>query len=177
MALMAYISIFGVGFILIILSALGGGDHEVHVEASHDISHGDSHGGTGHNWLSIRVISAFATAFGAGGSISLLCGLSNGWAIFIAICAGCLLGFLVDLAMVYLWKSQGSTHYSLEQMIGKEAVVNLTIRPGRIGQIAIEVNGERHIHQAVSHQDTEIKENVRVKVVSAGNPAVVERII
>ena len=112
------------GLLMLITMFLGGGDHDIshevtleHEIGGHDAGH-DTQQGTVHSsgmlqgWLSIKVIAAFGTAFGAAGLVSRAYGVSHGRSLWIAIAAGLVLAFLIRILIRSFRNSECNSSFS-----------------------------------------------------------------
>ncbi len=77
-----------------------------------------------------------------------------------------------------LFKLQSSGNLRMEEAVGREGVVYLTIKTGGAGKAQVVVQGRRKIFDAVGKDGAEIKTGARVRVteISPGNVLVVERV-
>lgn len=149
------IALFFGGFMIISLF-LGGGDHDVDHEAilGHDGVNGDSCHDTIHDhdgslklsgmlqgWLSIKVISAFGTAFGSAGAIAVANGF-GGIAIWCAIGSGLVIAILCRGLMMALYKSECTTSNNRSSIVGTTGTLTIGIVDSNLGEAQFNINNE-----------------------------------
>lgn len=169
MSLLIFLGIAGSGFFMLMIMLIFGGDHEVEFDHDFDIDHDvDLDTDSGHHWLSIKVISAFMTAFGAGGAIAHIYGLSVGWSVLIGIGAGIIVAAIVETLLSFFYSQQSTSSYRVTQLAGKPGTVTLTILPGRIGEVAVQM-ADANIRKPARSQNPaeEIGQGESIVVVSA----------
>lgn len=128
--------------------AAGGGDMGVpdpgHADfvATHEMVHFSP--------LSPTVIATFITAFGAGGLLAMKhFMLSEIYHVPIAVGAGLVTSIGTFLAISWVMeKTQGSTHYRAEEVVGANAEVTVSIPATGLGQIAFDAKGQRYTGSA-----------------------------
>jgi hypothetical protein len=156
-----YILAAAIGGVLVVLSAIGGGDHgdghaeigtdahaEIGTDAGSDIAHADGDGGhdADMGWLSffgLRFWSYFGAFFGLTGL--LLTWLTDLGSVMIAAGSGALglfSGTGVSLGSRLLTSSQTSSAVHGKDLIGVEGVVLVTIKKDAPGKIRCSVRGE-----------------------------------
>ncbi len=129
----------GYGIVSAIMSWLGGGDGDVHIDAA-------GHLDAGHiSPVSGPVIATFVTGFGAGGILAVKgLELSAGPAALVAAAAGFVMAGLVFGGLsLLLSHSQAGSQYATEELDGRHAEVITTIPAGGTGEIAYVVKGQR----------------------------------
>ena len=144
MLIYAAIAAFG---LLVLLAMLVGGDI---FGGDHDISHdvGGDHGGP--SIFSVRIMASFLTAFGVGGVLARYNGLSHVVASGVGIVAGAIMSGLVLQFAKILYSQQASSALQMQSLVGTSAEVSVGIPAGGVGQIALNVGGERSEHVARS---------------------------
>lgn len=174
------------GLLMLITLFLGGGDHDVSHEVTlvdHDTAAPSIHEtqGTSHSsgllqgWLSLKVISAFGTGFGATGWVATANGLSQGWSLACAIGSGLVIAFLIRLLIQSLRKSECNSSFSRSQLVGKQGTVILGILDGQTGEAQFVINGELVSVPAKSDDGKAISQGVQVSVVASGAVMVVKK--
>lgn len=177
--MLVFISIALGGFGILMITLLLGGDHDVEVD--HDISldvdgDADHDVGGGHHWLSLKVWAAFATAFGAGGSIAKSLGFSTLWSVGIALGFGLVVGFAADAIIVFFYKQQTSSGYSIQDLVGKTGFVILGITPGNYGEVQVRIGSTLICRRAKADDDKEeIKQGQQVTVLAADSSSLLVR--
>lgn len=117
----------------ILLTLLGG-----HGDVDGDVDGIDGHVDGG-SPLSFRTIVAFVTFFGIGGKAALGAGLSPALALGAAAAAGTVAFWLVGLAMLQLSRLRSSGNLQIENAVGVEGRVYLSIPAAREGTGAVTV--------------------------------------
>src|SRR4249920_1008273 len=145
MLIYAAIAAFGLLFLLVMLLGgdVFGGDHDI----SHDVGGGD-HGGP--SIFSVRIMASFLTAFGVGGVLARYNGLSHVVASGVGIVSGVVMSGLVMQFAKILYSQQASSALQMQSLVGTSAEVSVGIPAGGVGQIALNVGGERSEHVARS---------------------------
>jgi len=159
-----YVTIALSGFVVLLLTLmLGGGDHDFDHDADHD-------GGSDHHWFSLKVLSAFATAFGASGAIARAYGLPHGWALIAALAVGCIVGSIADFIITLFFRQQASSLISADQLVGRAGAVTLTIPPDSYGEVTVEFAGQSFSRRARSENAaTSIRAGERVEILTASS--------
>lgn len=171
--------VLGLGFAVLtaLLSGfLGGFDTGIDVGGHHGatVDHGHHHFSP---WNPI-VIAMFLVSFGGAGMISKnYFGLALPGQLAVSGSAGFAVGGLVFWAIWKLFSAaQGSSEVHLEELVGQEAEVTVSIPSAGMGQIAY-VSGGRHVGVAVSVDGEPIPEGSVVKISKiAGSTFYVERV-
>lgn len=123
-------------------------------------------------FLSIMSISSFCMVGGIFGLYALtLFDPYSGWripaAVITTLITGGIMVYLSGLISSALAKIQGSGTVKAANAVGKTAKVYLTIKPGKIGRVEVDVQGRRKYIDAVAQDPTkEFKTGELVKVVS-----------
>lgn len=132
---------------------------------------------TGLSPISLPIIGAFGTSFGAFGT--LFEGLAfSAWLTailatsFAALTAG---GIWILMVNVFV-KSQAETHVKLEDLVGSKGQVSVPIRPGLPGQVVVVTDARgRTLLQAISDDAIGTDEHVTVESV-VGNSVKVRKL-
>src|SRR5688572_21549749 len=151
MLIYATIAFVGFVFLLVMLfvGELFGHDHDL---GAHDggVEHGDGDLGGGPSVFSSRIMAAFVTAFGVGGVVARYYNLSHPAASGVGIAAGVVMaGLLYQFAKI-LYSQQASSEVQMTRLVGQRAEVSVAIPAGGVGQIALNLGGERTEHLARS---------------------------
>lgn len=165
-----FATIFGVGFVILILSLIFGSDAEVETGADAD------HGGHGPSIFSFKMIALLMVGFGA---VSFGVSASTDATMFVASMAG-VGGAIVVGALGYLiirgfYASQETSTVTESDIIGCTANLIDSIAENRTGQIACVVRGREITYLARSKDGRAINRGAPVRVVSkTGNVVTVE---
>ena len=165
MLIYAAIAAFGLLFLLTMLVA-GDifGDHDV----SHDV--GGDHGGP--SIFSVRIMASFLTAFGVGGVLARYYGLSHVAASGVGIVAGAAMSGLVLQFAKILYSQQASSELRMQTLVGASAEVSVAIPANGVGQVALNVGGERSEHVARAADGKAIARGAAVVVTTLGADSV-----
>jgi membrane protein implicated in regulation of membrane protease activity len=126
-------------------------------------------------WLSIKVISAFGTGFGAAGLIASANGLPYGWSLACAIGSGVVLAIIIRFLIGCFRKAECNSSFSRSQLVGKQGAVILGILDGAIGEAQFVHGGELVSVPSKSEDGKAIPQGSQVIVVSAGSVMVVRK--
>ena len=175
--MLIYAAIAGFGLI-VLLSMLVFGD----IFGDHDIDHGGfEHGGFDHGGadsggpsiLSVRVMSAFVTAFGVGGVVARYYGLSHPAASGVGVVSGIVMaGFVYQFARV-LYSQQASSELRMQGLIGTTGEVSVAIPEGGVGQVSLSASGEQSEHIARSVDGRPVSRGTIVVITALGANSVV----
>lgn len=171
MLIYAGIAAFGLILLLVLLfvGEFVGGDHDI----GHAGDLGDHDAAGGPSIFSIRIMAAFLTAFGAGGSISRYYHLSHVVASGVGIVCGAVMAGIVYQFAKVLYGQQASSDLRMNTLIGASAEVSVAIPKGGVGQIALSVGGERTEHIARSADGNALARGVVVRVTALGGDSVI----
>ena len=166
-----YIVIALVGLLLLLVmlfvGEVFGGDHDVgHYEIGHD---GD---GGGPSIFSIRIMSAFLTAFGVGGVVARYYNLSHPAASGIGVVAGVGMAGIVYQFAKLLYSQQASSELRMHGLVGTHAEVSVAIPAGGVGQVVVTSSGARSEHIARSADGREVARGTTVVITSLGGDSV-----
>jgi hypothetical protein len=163
-----FLAIGGFGFLFLLISFLVGDlfemigfDFGTDLDAGHDFGVFDS-----------RVISMFLTAFGGFGVI----GVSLGYGAVGSSIAGLLGGFVFGTIVFYfgkfLYSQQSTSSVSMEDLIGRDAQVVVSIKPNQLGQISCRIGEENVEKLARTIGEEEIRAGQIVRIDSIGSDSV-----
>jgi hypothetical protein len=168
--MLIYAAIAAFGLIVLLAMLVGGdifgGDHDI----SHDVGGGD-HGGP--SVFSVRIMASFLTAFGVGGVLARYNGLSHVVASGVGIVAGVIMSGLVLQFAKILYSQQASSALQMQSLVGTSAEVSVGIPAGGVGQIALNVGGERSEHVARSADGGPLPRGAAVIVTGLGADSVI----
>ncbi len=180
--MIVFITIAIAGLILLLVTALLGGDHDF---SAHEVSfeQGYEPGGdhlmeTGPSPFSLRVISLFAVTFGAIGAISR----HYEWSLPMSCIFGVIGGIIVGTGgwglMKVFWRQQASSTVSSQDIIDSSGEVKTAIPASGIGQISIVVKNQLRYLAARSEDGGAIEEGAIVRIIDCqgGNMAIVKKI-
>lgn len=172
-----FLCIAGVSFLLLLASAIFGGDHEFGehevgfehgYEAEADADHDHEHPG-GPSPFSVKILSVFGTTFGAVGAISTHYGLSGGFSSLIGLAVGFPIGWLAFQFYKYMFRLQASSTVSACEAVGGLAEVHTAIPANGLGEVSFVTKGQRTYLPARSEDGAGIPAGSTVEVVA--NPS------
>ncbi|MBI3335631.1 MAG: hypothetical protein HY001_03990 [Candidatus Portnoybacteria bacterium] len=180
--MLVFVTIAFAGFTILVMALLFGGDHDFgdhEVSFEHDFDHEaghehetDTHGPSP---FSVRVISLFATAFGASGAIASYCGYSTMGSSLIGVMSGFVIGGMGWQFMRLLWSQQASSTVSQNEMVGQVAEVTTPIPSSGVGEVSFLVRGQRFYRSARSEVGLSIEGGKTVKIVAFPSDVAVVR--
>jgi len=181
-ALIVYLCMFIVGFVLIIGAFIFGGEHDTDHDVGHDFGHdhdvgGHDHGADGEDTLSpsvfsTKVMAFFLMGFGLGAAISHL--LVSGEEVTAAkvmidlifgLLGGFALGWIGWWIIKIFMKQTADSNFKIERWVGVEAPLNLTINQENCGEMSASVDGQLRSLDVRSEDGSIIKTGTRVKVI------------
>jgi hypothetical protein len=126
----------GLVMLIQVVLSLFGADHD----GDHDVGHDGGHGGEGAGtWLSLRAIVAFLAFFGIGGMVATSRGQGSLTSLGVAAACGSVAFVLTRIALVQFDKLRASGTVNVQNAIGVEGRVYLTIPAAKSGQGAVTV--------------------------------------
>ena len=164
----AYIIMFGVGFIFLMLSIFGGGDAELDLDvgnAEFDISDAESPTDSP-SLISIRTLATLLLGFGAAGWVVIRSGGGIGSQILWGFVAGLVISFLYYIAMKGFYAMQGNSMVSAASLVGKEASVNIPTTSTGIVQVKVSTNSGMKEYTAKEKNGKKLEMNETVKITS-----------
>ena len=170
-----YAAIGAVGLLFLLgmlfVGDLFGADHDF----DHSIEHDGDLGG-GPSFLSARIISAFITAFGVGGTVGRYYNLSHPAASGVGIVTGFLMSGLVYEFARILYSQQASSELRMAELRGTRGEVTVAIPENGVGEITLTAGGERTTHIARSADGRAIPAGTEVVITNPlGQSVVVSR--
>jgi hypothetical protein len=176
----AFLVCAGLGGTVLVLQFLAGvlglsSDHDVDHDQgdAHGDGHGDAHGASFFiSMLSFRSVTAGLTFFGIGGMTALQMGRDGPGAIAIAVLTG--VAALAIVAQLLKWmkqlKSDGGVR--LDQAVGVEAVVYLTIPGNRagVGKVTVTLQKRTFECTAATASDVPLPTGTPVRIVAVTGP-------
>jgi membrane protein implicated in regulation of membrane protease activity len=145
----------GIGLTFLMVSLFTGNDGDI---SSADVDV-DSSG-----VFSLRTIMAFLASFGATGALTLYFGLSILASSLSGVAAGFVFAYISWQMMNFAIKQQANSVFVSSDMIGKTAIVHSAIPLNGIGEILIEINGQRKYISARDKDHNSIDTNAQVKI-------------
>ncbi|UCC44753.1 MAG: NfeD family protein [Candidatus Zixiibacteriota bacterium] len=173
--MLIFASIFGVGFIILIIGFIFGGDGDA--DAGSDVG-GDAHDGAhGPSIFSVRMIALLMVGFGA---VGFGARATTDWTMFQASMAGVggavVIGIAGYLVIRAFYASQASSTIADHDIIGATANMIDAIDGAGNGQVACVVRGREITFLARSADGQSIPRGAPVRIVSkSGSRVTVER--
>jgi membrane protein implicated in regulation of membrane protease activity len=140
-----------------------------------DFHAGEAHGDAdvGFKLLSLHGLTAFFMMFGL---VALALSKQNHvaelWAVAGGVAGGLLTVWLIGKIFIGMKSLQSDGTMRVENAVGQEGSVYLTIRPGKTGQVSVPVQGQLRIFDASTEESAELKTGERVKVVRVAGGSV-----
>ncbi len=152
-----------------VMMFIGMGDHDAGVDA-HDIGdHGDAgHGDSDASFklLSFQGLTAFFMMFGLVGLAShMQSGLAAAVSILAASIAGIFSMYLIARMFAMMTRLQSTGTMDINQAIGEEGTVYLTIPPDGTGKVTVPVQNRLQEFEAITRGSEPLKTGERIKVV------------
>jgi membrane protein implicated in regulation of membrane protease activity len=143
-----------------------------------DVGHGGAEGGSeGPSPLSLRNLMAFLTAYGASGLITSSYGWSTLASSLFAILPGMALAFVAFKVMSALYGQQSSSVVEVAALVGRTALVELSLPSGGLGRVAINTASGRSSFLARAEDGVEIAAGDSVVIKSTvGGDLIVARV-
>lgn len=162
-------------FIIQLILTLAGGDaDDIDADADGDFD-GDTDG-DGMNIFSVKSILAFLMFYGWSGLAAIQYGMVTWWIItLISLGIGVLMMMFTAWLFFMLFKLQESGTMKIENAIGKQGEVYLTIpaKKNGVGKIQIIIQGSYRTLDALTEETEDIKTGTFVEVVDVINDALV----
>lgn len=141
----------------------GGGDLDAGFEGDIDLSPGDTD--ASFNLLSLQSLSAFFLMFGLTGLALVSADYGTIWTILGGVIAGIFTIWVVSIIFSSMKRLQADGTIVINNAIGKEGTVYLSIPAKGRGKVSVSVQGSLKIFDAISVNNIEIKTGEMVKVV------------
>lgn len=185
--MLAFLTIFAIGFLVLLLSFILGEigehgaelvhdvvvEHDVHFDNDGQVEH--AHGGPG--FFNIRIIAALVTGFGGAGAISVHYGCSYLWSSVIGLGSGFVVAGVVYSIIGVLYKQQASSNVSPQELVGAAGKLTIAIPKGGLGQVTVTLKGANVAWFAKTNDGKPLGCDQMVKVVKVvGDTAIVENV-
>jgi membrane protein implicated in regulation of membrane protease activity len=172
--LVIFATIFGVGFVILIVSLLSGGDAGHGIDAGVDADTDLGHIGPG--IISVKMIALVMIGFGA---FSFGVRSTTEASMFLSSMAGVggaiVIGFFGYLIIRGFYSSQASSTISEQDIIGASANLIDAIPKGGLGQVACILRGREITYMARSRDGRAIGRGTIVRIIGkSGNSVIVE---
>jgi membrane protein implicated in regulation of membrane protease activity len=156
---------------------LGGGDAEVDADVSGSEG-GFADSDDSFRFISVQSLSAFFLMFGLVGLALLREGVNEYIAFAAAVAAGLFTVWVVSQIFVQMKKLQSDGTLKIENAIGQEGTVYLTIPENGTGQVRVSVQGGLRIFEATAADRQKISTGERIRVVKifSGKVLVVKKV-
>jgi membrane protein implicated in regulation of membrane protease activity len=182
--MIAFLVIGGIGFALLVITWVAGElfDFGQDVAGWFGGGGGDAGGFEGDldggpSVFSSRVIFTFLTAFGGGGAIATIYGLSAVPASAIGVVSGVLLGGLTWAVARGLWRQQATSTLEMSSLVGRRARVAVAIPAGGPGQITVNVGSGSSTFLALSRDGGAIAHTAEVEIVALEGDTLIVRAV
>ena len=174
--MLIFASIFGVGFLVLMIGLIFGSDSELDADA--DIGDAGDFGGHGPTVFSMRIISLLLVGFGAVGfGFRATTDMSMFQSSMAGIGGAAAVGALGYLIIRMFYTSQISSTISNQDIIGQTANLIDAIEGDQNGQVACVIRGREITYLARSADGSSIHRGVSVRIIEkAGNVVIVKPI-
>jgi membrane protein implicated in regulation of membrane protease activity len=151
--------------------------HDIHTDIGHaDIGHADTDA-TDHahdtdasfQYISLQGLTAFFLMFGLVGLATVRGGLNVILTIICGAAAGIFTMWVIGQIFAFMGRMQSEGTLRMENAVGQEGKVYLTIPKGGTGKVNVVVQGSLREFNAVAESKTKIATGERVKVVQIAN--------
>jgi hypothetical protein len=152
--------------------------HDVDLDHDGIMDAGDGHGG-GVTFLSLQSIAGFFTMFGLVGMGLLQVEAGSLWSLLGAVAAGAFTAWCTGMIFLGMRRLQSDGTLVLENAIGKNGTVYLTVPEKGTGSVNVPVQGSMRTLDAVSEKGVRIPTGSLIKVVglAAGSILVVTELV
>lgn len=135
--MLIFLAIMLGGIVILIGGSIFGHDHDSDVDHDVDGDADHDHGEATVSLFSPKVIGTFIMGFGASGGIAKFYHMDNVGASLIGVGSGIVLGLLMYFAMRLMYSQQGWTTVKNSQAVGQTGMVIVSIDPGEVGQVKV----------------------------------------
>jgi len=159
-SMIIFATIFGIGFLILVISLIFGTDHDFDVDADADAGHG-------HGIFSVKLVALLLVGFGATGFGARS---TTDWSMFKCSMAGvggaAIVGLIGWVILRAFYASQESSTVNDEDIIGQTANLIDAIGENQNGQIACIIRGREFTFLARSTDGKAIKRGTPVKIIA-----------
>lgn len=171
-------SALGGGALLLIqaaFSVFGSHDGDIHFDAPHELGGHDASDDMAGGGLSFRTAVAFISFFGVGGWVAMDSGFGGGASLAIAVVTGSIAFWLVGLALTQMNRLRASGTIDIQNTLGVEGTVYLTVpgERGGEGSVTVPIQGRTMQFKAVT-RGREIKTGHLCRVVAVASSDTLE---
>jgi hypothetical protein len=164
-----------VALAFLIVAMVSDAIHDINIPFLNDGHFGDATGDTT-QWVNSQSALAFIAAYGATGwAVS---GYGHLWAVWSALAGfgpGIVVGALATVIFNWFKKSETTTAFSLDDVVGSTGVITLPSTPGSVGKVTFRRGLEEHTAPAINNTEP-LPVGIVVKITQAqGGSLVVER--
>jgi len=163
--MLMFVSIFGVGFVMLLITSIFG--HDADTDVGHDFGGDADHGSHGPSIFSTKMLSLILVGFGAGGfGVRATTGAGMFAASMGGVAGAVVLGVIGYLIIRGFYGSQASSTVTDDDIIGCDGNLLDGIPEGGRGQVACVVRGREITFLARSKDGSPIKRGAPVKIVA-----------
>ncbi len=159
---------FSLFFVLQLVLTFFAGDLPTDMDADAEI---ESDHGIGFQFFTLKNLVAFFTIFSWTGIACLDSGVSQGWAITIAVFAGLAMMALMTAILYFMSKAVESGTLEMKNAIGGVGEVYLEVKAKRenIGKVQIKVQGSLRTLEAITDDESDLKQGAVISVIRVIN--------
>ena len=146
--------------------------------ADHDVGSAGHHADSSFAVFTLQNLSAFLLIFGLVGlALRRASEVGTTWSVVGGFAAGMIIVAILTKLMTASRRLQVSGTLKLQNAIGAEGEIYLTVPPGGIGKVQVVIRGRQQIYNAKTEETTPVKTGERVIVTKlvSGNVFVVKR--
>jgi membrane protein implicated in regulation of membrane protease activity len=181
--MIAFLVIGGIGFALLVITWVAGELFDFGsdvagwfgLDGGADVSDGDF--GDGPSPLSSRVLFTFLTAFGGGGAIATIYGLSTMPASLVGVVSGVVLGGLTWAVARGLWRQQSTSTLEMSSLVGRRARVAVAIPAAGPGQVTVHGGSGSSTFLALSRDGAVIPHTAEVEIIALEGDTLIVRAV
>ena len=155
---------------------VGDSDTDVDIDGGDGLDGDDTD--NGFKILSLQAISSFLTMFGLVGLAMIKQSeLEPKWSLLGAVAGGCAMVWLMKQVFIKAMLLQSSGNLNLDNAVGAEGTVYLTIPSGGTGKVRVAFQNRLKVLEARSQSGDELKTGEEIKVVEihSGNVLIVNK--
>jgi len=175
--MLIFATIFGVGFVILIINLIFGADHDVDTGADVGIGHDVDGGGHGPSIFSLRIISLLLVGFGAVGfGFRATTDMSMFQSSMAGIAGAIAMGAFGYLIIRMFYASQTSSTISDQDIIGLTGNLIDAIHGDQNGQVSCIVRGREITYLARSADGQSINRGAPVRIVEKAGSVVIVKL-
>lgn len=141
-------------------------DADLDVDVDVDVDAGDADFGDLSVFLKFKFWTFFSAFFGLSGYLLLKLGVAPWISVVVAIAMGLVCGYAMSWVLEHLKQRQRSSHATLDNLLGREAIVQTAVRGEIPGNVRVEFGGRSIDMIANSESEDRIEAGETVVIVA-----------